>query len=158
MVTTVEKKTLILPLPYLGDISLQTGTKVRKSFKGSLNCRKLQIIFKSQRKLDNVFRFRDCLPFDLVSEVVCKYTSRRHNSSYCGEMDTHLKVRSGEGIGRSPLTFNKVKPSKESEIPNCNNIPSFDEVTNWTYHRYHKYILKTKHIYISSLSSFIALS
>ena len=32
-VTTVEKKTLIPSLPYLGDISLQTRTKLRKSFK-----------------------------------------------------------------------------------------------------------------------------
>ena len=46
-VTTVEKKTLILSLPYLGDISLQTTTKLMKSFKGILNCCKLQIVFKS---------------------------------------------------------------------------------------------------------------
>ena len=28
----------------------------------------------------------------------------------------HLKVRSGEHIGISPLTFKKTKPSKESSI------------------------------------------
>ena len=71
-VTTVEKKTLILSLPYLGDISLQTRTKLRKSFKGILNCCKLQIVFKNQRKLANVFRFKDRLPFDLLSGVVYK--------------------------------------------------------------------------------------
>ena len=80
--TTVEKKTLILSLPYLGDISLQTRTKLRKSFKGVLNCCKLQIVFKSQKKLVNVFRFKDRLPFDLVSGVVYKYTCGRCNSSY----------------------------------------------------------------------------
>ena len=36
-VTTVEKKTLILSLPHLGDISLQTRTKLRKSFESFLN-------------------------------------------------------------------------------------------------------------------------
>ena len=45
----------------------------------------------------------------------------------------HLKVRSGEHIGVSPLTFKKTKPSKESTIHdhllNCNNIPSFEEFT-----------------------------
>ena len=56
LVTTVEKKTLILSLPYLGDISLQARTKLRKSFKGILNRFKLQIVFKSQRKLANVFQ------------------------------------------------------------------------------------------------------
>ena len=111
-VTTVEKKTLILSLPYLGDISLQTRTKFRKSFKGILNCRKHQIVFKSQRKLTNVFRFKDRLPFDLVSGVVDKYTYGRCNSSCYGETDRYLKVRSGEHIGISPLTFRKVKPSK----------------------------------------------
>ena len=53
-VTTGEKKEILL-LPYLGDISLQTRTTLRKSFKGILNCCKLQIAFKSQRKLANVF-------------------------------------------------------------------------------------------------------
>ena len=65
--TTVEKKTLILSLPYLGNISFQTRTKLRKSFTGILNCCKLLIVFKSQRKLANVFQFKDRLPFDLVS-------------------------------------------------------------------------------------------
>ena len=79
---TVEKKTLFLSLPYLGEISLQTRTKLRKSLKGLLNSCKLQIVFKSQRKLSNVFRFKDRLPSDLVSGVVYKYTCGRCNSTY----------------------------------------------------------------------------
>ena len=63
-------------------------------------------------------------------------------------MDRHLKVRSGEQIGiLSPLTFRKVKPSKEcafcDNLLNCNNIPSFDEFTILTY-RHHRYILEIK--------------
>ena len=145
--TTFEKKTLILSLPYLGDISLQTRTKLRKSFKSILNCCKFQIVFKSQRKLANVFRFKDRLPFDLVSGVVFKLTCGRCNSSYYGETDRHLKVRSGEHIGISPLTFRKVEPPKESAIRdhllNCNNIPSFDAFTILAY-GHHKYILEIK--------------
>ena len=74
---TVEKATLFLSLPYLGEISLQTRTKLTTSFKGLLNSCKLQIVSKSQRKLSNVFRFKDRLPFDLVSGVVYKYTCGR---------------------------------------------------------------------------------
>ena len=59
---TVEKNTLFLSLPYLGEISLQTRTKLRKSLKGLLNSCKLKIVFKIQRKLSNVFSFKDCLP------------------------------------------------------------------------------------------------
>ena len=95
--TTVEKRTLILLLPYLGDVSLQTRTKLRKSFKVILSFCK--------------FRFKDRLLFDLVSGVIDKYTCRGCNSSYYGETDRHLKVRSGEHIGISPLTFRKVTHS-----------------------------------------------
>ena len=83
-VTTVEKKTLILSLPYLGDISLQTRTKLKKSFNGILNCCKLQIVFKSQRKLANVFRFKDRVDIS-VRPVEYKCQVRR-NQDYCGGM------------------------------------------------------------------------
>ena len=38
---TVEKKNLLLPLPYIGEISLKTRTKLRKSLRGLLNSCKL---------------------------------------------------------------------------------------------------------------------
>ena len=111
----VEKKTFFLSLPYLGVISLQTRTNLRKSLKD----------------------FKDLLPSDLVSGVVYKYTCGRYNSTYYGEIDRHLKVRSGEHIGISPLTFKKAKPSKESAIHdnplNCNKLPSFEEFTILTH-------------------------
>ena len=143
----VEKKTLFLSLPYLGEISLQTRTKLRKSLKGLLNSCKLRIVFKSQRKLSNVFRFKDHLPSDLVPGVAYKYTSGRSNSTYYEEMDRHLKVRLGEHIGISPLTFKKTKPSKErasrNHLLNCNNIPSFEDFTILT-NRNNKFDLKIK--------------
>ena len=53
------------------------------------------------------------------------------NSSYYGETDRHHKVRAGEHIGLSPLTFKKCKPSKESTVCKhllfCDNDPSFEE-------------------------------
>ena len=129
-VTPVEKTTLILSLPYLGDISFN-----------------LQIVFRSQRKPANVFRFKDRLLFDLVSGVVYKYTCGKCNSSHYGETDRHMKIRSGEHIAILPLTFRKVKPSKDSAIRdrllNCNNIHSFDKFTILAY-GHHKYILEIK--------------
>ena len=143
-VTTVEKKTLILSLPYLGYISLQIRNKLRKSFKGILNCCKFQIAFKSQRKLA-VFRFKDCLPF--YFRVFYKYACGRCNYSYYRETDRHLKFRFGEHIGTLPLTFRKVKLSKESAVHdhllNFNNISSFDKFTILTY-GHQKYVLQIK--------------
>ena len=75
--TTVEKKTLLLSLPFLGEIFLQTRTKLEKSRKGLLNSCKLQIALKSQRKSSNIFPFKDRLHFNLVSRGVSTYTCGR---------------------------------------------------------------------------------
>ena len=45
---TDEKGLLVFPLPFVGDISLQLRTQLRKSFKDILICCKVQIVFKSQ--------------------------------------------------------------------------------------------------------------
>ena len=63
-----------------------------------------------------MFRFKDRVPYDLVSCVVYEYICGRCNSSYYGQTETHLKVRSSEHVGISPLTFKKTKPSKESSV------------------------------------------
>ena len=46
----VEKKPLVGVLPYLGSISLQSRTKLKKSLKNILNFYKLQIVFKNKTK------------------------------------------------------------------------------------------------------------
>ena len=89
---SVEKKTLFLPLQRLGEISLQTRTKLRKSLEALLNSCKLQIAFKGHRKVLTIFRFKDCLPSDLVSGVVYKYTRGRCNSTNYGETGRQLKL------------------------------------------------------------------
>ena len=146
-VLTVEKKTLTLVLPFLGNLSLQTKTKLQNVLKRVLGCCKIQIVFKSQRNLSNVFRFKDRLPYELISRVVYKLQCGRYNSSYIGETDRHLKVRSGEHIGISPLTFNKVKPSAESSVRDhllfCDHSPSFDDFTILT-HGNNTFLLEIK--------------
>ena len=128
-VITVPKKTLFLVLPYLGPLSLQTRTKLRKSLKGILNCCKLQIVFKSQNKLAKAFCFKDCISKELTSGVVYKFQCWLCNESYYGECERHLNVRIGEHIGISWLTKKKVK-SKGSAVSNhlllCNHSPSFE--------------------------------
>ena len=66
-----------------------------------------------------------------MSKVVYKYTCGRCNFSYFSETDRHLRVRAGEHISLSPLTFKKCKSSKESAVRDhllfCDNDPSFEE-------------------------------
>ena len=128
-VPTVEKKRLLLVLPYLGIISLQTRTKLQEALKGVLNCCKLGIVFKCQTRLSNSFRYKDPIPKDLISGVVYKFQCGLCNESYYGESIRHLDIRSVEHIGVSPLTGKKVKPSNNSAICDhllhCNFVPSF---------------------------------
>ena len=107
---TVPKTTLFLVLPYLGSLSLQTRTKLRKSLKDIFNCCKLHIVFKSQNKLGKAFRFKDRIPREPTSGDDYKFQCGLCNESYYGECVRHFNVRIGEYIGISPLTRKKVKP------------------------------------------------
>ena len=82
-----------------------------------------------------------------MSGVVYEYTCGKCNSSYYGETERHLKVRSGQHIGISPLTFKKTKPSKESSIRDCllqcDNNPLFGEFTTLAQGN-KKYLLEIK--------------
>ena len=69
------KKTLVLALPYLGSISLQTRTKLKKSLKNILNSCILQIVFKNKTRLGNNFHFKDRNPKALTSGVTYKFYS-----------------------------------------------------------------------------------
>ena len=101
--------------------------------KNILNCCKRQVIFKNKRKFSNMFRFKDCVNYDLVSGVVYEYMCGRCNSSYYHETDRHLKVRSGEHIEISSLVFKKMELSKEiligDDLLEWDNNPSFNGFT-----------------------------
>ena len=128
-VITVPKKTLFLVLPYLGPLSLQTRTKLKKSLKGILNCCKLEIVFKRQNKLAKAFRFKDRITKELTSGVVYKFQCGLCNESYYRECVKHLNVRIGEQIGILPLTKKKVKlkgSAASNDLLLYNHFPSFE--------------------------------
>ena len=106
---SAEKKSLVLVLPHLGSISLQTRTKLKKSLKNILNYCKLQMVFKNKTRLGNNFHFKDQIPKDLTSGVVLEFQCGFCNQSYYGECMRHLNIRIGEDIGISPLSRKQVK-------------------------------------------------
>ena len=99
---TVEKKPFVQVLPYLGSISFQTRTKLKKSLKTILNCCKLQIVFENSTILDTNFHFKDRIPKNITLGDVYKFQCGLYNESYCGECVRHLNVRIGEHI-RKPV-------------------------------------------------------
>ena len=105
---------MFLDLPYLGPLSLQTRTKLRTYFIAILNCCKLQIVFKSQNKLANLFVLKTAFPKNLdllsfINSVDSAINTMLFILRY-GECARHLNVRIAEHIGISPLTKVKVKP------------------------------------------------
>ena len=101
---SVEKKPLVLFLLYLGSVSLQTRTKLKKSFKIILNCCNLQRVFRNKIRLGNKFHFQDGTPEDLTSGAVYKFQCGLCNEPYYGECVRHLNDRIGEQTDISPLT------------------------------------------------------
>ena len=87
----MEKKHLLLVLPCLGIISLQTRTKLQQALKCVLNCCKLKTVFKCQ----TIF----------------------YNEFYYDKSIRYLDIRSGEHVSMSPLARKKVKPSSNFWIP-----------------------------------------
>ena len=110
-VITLPIKPLLLVLPYLGPLSIQTIIKLRKCLKGILSCCKLQIVFMNQNKLTNTLCFQDRIPKELTSGVVYKFQYELCNESYYGKCVRHLNVRIGDHIGISQLTKKNVKPN-----------------------------------------------
>ena len=143
----MEKKRLLLVLPYLGIISLQTRTKLQKALNDVLNCCKLEIVFKCQTRLSNSFRYKDPRNKDLISAVVYKFQCGLCNESYYGESIRLLDIKSGEHIGVSLLTGKKIKPSNNSAVCdhllNCNVLPSFD-IFSILAHENKKHLLEIK--------------
>ena len=82
VVRDYSKEPLILVLPYLGLISLQTRTMLKKSLKNILNCCKLQIVFKNKTRLGKNFDFKDRLLKDITSNVVYKFQCGLCNESW----------------------------------------------------------------------------
>ena len=146
-VPKVEKKRLLLVLPYLRITSLQTRTKLQQTLKGVLKCFELDIVFKYRTRLSDSFRYKDPIPKDLISGIVYKFQCGLCNVSYYGESIRHLDIRSMEHIGVSPLTEKKVKPSNNSAICDhllhCNFLPFFDNFSIFA-HENKRYLLEIK--------------
>ena len=59
------------------------------AMKGTLNCCKLQVVLRSERKLSNMFKFKDRLPYNLVSGVVYKHMCCTCDFSDYSETERH---------------------------------------------------------------------
>ena len=129
VVQTVEKKKLILVLPFLGSFSLRTKHELLKLLKGSLPACSLQIVFKTQRRICNFFQFKDKIPTHLLSHKVYFFKCTGCNSCYYGLTERHSKIRWCDHIGLSWRTGSKivgVRTEVKDHTLKCNTEANID--------------------------------
>ena len=127
LIHTVDRKSLYLILPYLGTSSLQTKRNILKLFRKRLPFCKLQVVFKTQKRLSNFFSFKDRTPPSLLSHNVYFFKCPGCNSCYYGLSERHTKVRWCDHIGLSWRTGNQivgVKTEIKEHSKSCNTVPS----------------------------------
>ena len=72
----VPKRELTFVLPYLGKLSFDLRTRLRRTIERDLPHCKLKIIFRSKCRLNTLFRFKDPLEKKIRSGIICVVTAR----------------------------------------------------------------------------------
>lgn len=104
--TTSDKKEVVIPLVFLGKISILTKKKLMAIFRDCGRGLRLKVVFTSPNRLRNGFVFKDRLSRELDSMLLYKFTCGTCNCTYIGETKRHFQVRTHEHIGLSLLTNN----------------------------------------------------
>ena len=110
------KKQLICVLPFLGKKSLQLRSRLVNSVNKTVRFCNLKVVFRSQRKLNTLFRFKDSLNKKIRSFLVYRYTCSNCNVTYCGKTYRHFFTRAAEHMGISNLTGKRLKNIKDSAV------------------------------------------
>ena len=127
LVQTVRKKELRICLPYMGIDSLKMRKELIKFAKIYLpgSC-KLQIIFSSQNRLGDYFRFKDKIPLQCRSLILYRFLCNKCNLVYYGKTFRHYKVRVNEHLGKSlktdkPYTYNPKNTNNTTVLNHIHN-------------------------------------
>ena len=116
---TVEKKQLLIILPFLGHLSFETRNRLNSCIRTQLLSCSLRIAFQSKTRLSSLFKFKESIPKYLRSYLIYKFSCSCCNATYFGENERHLFVRASEHLGITPLTQKRVKNPKKSAIMDC---------------------------------------
>ena len=128
-----KKEFLIIFYPFLEPCHQILKRQLQTSIRNLLPQCNIKVILKSTNHLSSLFRFKDVIPKELRSHLVYKFSCSSCNATYYGKTERHLNVRSGEHIGLSPLTGNRVacKPSAISDhlLLHEHNNSSFNDLS-----------------------------
>ena len=129
-VDTVEKKRLWLTLPFLGKSSLILKKTLTQLFQKSIPFANVTIVFKCNKRISNIFSYKDRIPMKLSSHRLYSYKCTRCNSSYYGMALRHTHVRWCDHMGISWRTNKKIVgvPTEiKTHSGRCGALASIDE-------------------------------
>ena len=108
MYQTVEKKQLMIILPFLGHLSFETRNRLNSCIRNQLPSCLLRIAFQSKTHLSSLFKFKKSIPKYLRLHLIYTFLCSCCNTTYFGETERHLFVRASEHLGITPLTQKRV--------------------------------------------------
>ena len=118
-------------LPYTGKSSIDLRTCLRRTIEKNIPFCKLNIVFRSTCRLDNLRRFKDSLKKKILSGIVCRYTCSNCKVTYYEKTIRHFLTRVSEHTGTSNLTGKRIKNAKELAISDhllqCESPITFDD-------------------------------
>ena len=90
------------------------------------------VIFRSQRRLSTIFRYKDMIPQSMQSYIIYRYKCGTCNSSYVGKSARHCHVRWCEHLKIQPFrggpSKSKQKPTAVNEHTNeSGHVASFED-------------------------------
>ena len=76
----------------------------------------MKFIFQFKNCLSNLFRFKDTIPEELLSNLVYKFLCSNCNITYYSETERHLNVRSEQHLSLSVLTSKPFNNNKKLAV------------------------------------------
>ena len=89
----VPRRELICVLPFLGKASHDLRTRLRRTIEGNLPYCRLKVIFRSNCRLNTLFRFKDSLEKKIHSGIIYRYTCSNCKVTYYEKTFCHFYTR-----------------------------------------------------------------
>ena len=95
---TVDKKELLMVLPYYGNLSEKIRIQLVRLFSQAYPQINLRLVFRTTVRITSMFNFKDQIPKRLKSHVIYGVYCNACDSSYVGKTKRHLEVRFKEHL------------------------------------------------------------
>ena len=109
LVDNVPRRKYSIVLPYLGPLSQKIQRRLKKVFQKLIPTGEINIVYKTQRRLSHLLRFKDVVPSDLDSHLIYHFKCPSCNAGYVGETRVPHIVRNCQHLGISPYTEKPMK-------------------------------------------------